>query len=292
MNGRYYIIRLLLTIILSFCVVGYIGLSAAGTLFDYTVYTDIVEKEDLAEKAHAVIQKDFEAEYNTTMIPAEVYMNEITPEWIEDAMKRNITAVTGYMSGVKSPAFSPDYTRLEDSIKGYFHEYARSIGYEVDEVFDEKLSETITNAENKIESRMDAFYMQTLEKNGILEKVKKVIPHHYLVNASWAMGAVILVLLVTLILLDRKGGWRRVYFAGTGFFCGGALMAIPSAYLLLSDKISGFAVKDPVVYTAITSLLEECTEKALIKAAFYGIMGLAMIIAAVALNKKSSAETE
>lgn len=290
MNGRYYIIRLLLTIILSFCVVGYIGLSAAGTLFDYTVYTDIVEKEELAEKAHAAIQKDFEGEYNTTMIPPEVYMNEITPEWIEDAMKRNITAVTGYMSGEKSPAFSPDYTRLEDSIKGYFHEYARSIGYEPDEVFDEKLSETINNAETKIESRMDAFYMQTLEKNGILAKVNKAYP--YYTYGLFGMSAVILVLLVTLILLDRKGGWRRVYFAGTGFFCGGALMAIPSAYLLLSDKISGFAVKDPVVYTAITSLLEECTEKVLIKAAFYGIMGLAMIIAAVALNKKSSAETE
>ena len=55
----------------------------------------------------------------------------------------------------------------------------------------------------------------------------------------------------------------------------------------MSDKISRFAVKEPVVYTAITSLLEACTEKALIKAAFYGIMGLAMIIAAVALNRKT-----
>lgn len=289
MNGRYYIIRLLLTIILSFCVVGYIGLSAAGTLFSEDVYIDIINEEDLAGKARTALEKDFQAEYNTTMIPAEVYMDVITPEWTVKSMCESAQTAVAYITNADF-ARETDSAALEESITAYFHEYAESIDYEPDEVFDEKLSETIENAETKINSRLDAFYMQTLKDNGILGKAAKV--HPYMVIASWAMGAVILVLLVTLILLDRKGGWRRVYFAGTGFFCGGALVAVPAAYLLLSDKISGFAVKDPVVYTAITSLLEACAEKALIKAAFYGIMGLAMIIAAVALNKKSEAETE
>ena len=284
MNGRYYIARLLLTIILSFCVVGYIGLSAAGTFFSEDVYIDIINEEDLAGKARTALEKDFQAEYNTTMIPPEIYMNEITPEWTVKSMCESAQTAVAYITNADF-ARETDYTALEESITAYFHEYAESIGYEPDEVFEEKLSETITNAENKIESRMDAFYMQTLEKNGILQKASKAYP--YYTYGLFGMSAVILVLLVTLILLDRKGGWRRVYFAGTGFFCGGALVAIPAAYLLLSDKISRFAVKEPVVYTAITSLLEACTEKALIKAAFYGIMGLAMIIAAVALNRKT-----
>ena len=293
MKARYYLGRILLTIILTFCIAGFIGVSnVKNAISDSTIYTDIVEKEDLPEKILETLQSDFEKEYNTTMIPAEVYMNVITADWIETAMKQNITAVTEIMTGANSLAFNPDYTALEKSISDYFYEYAESINYEPDEIFDEKLQETIDNAESKINSRIDAFYFQTLSENGIISKICTIYP--YITYGMILLLALAIIIIVVLIMLDENGGWRRIYFPGTAFFCGGAIMAVPSAYLLLSGTIQNFSIKDPVVFTAITSLIESLTEKVLLNGVYLGGFGLAVIIICIAFNKKKSesAKTE
>lgn len=288
MNGRYYIGRIILTILLAFSVAGYIGASVGrSVLSDSTIYTDIVESEDLAEKAHAALQKDFQAEYNTTMIPPEVYMDAITPEWTVKTMCETAQTAVAYITN-GDLAYETDYTALEESITAYFHEYAESIDYEPDEVFDEKLAETIKNAEAKIDSRLDAFYMQALKDNGILEKVRGI--SFYLVIAAWALAGISVLLAAVLVLLDRNNGWRRLYFSGTGLFAGGALMTIPAAYLLFSDIISSFSIKDPVIYPAITGVMETAAHSLFTKAVFFAAMGLVLIGVTVAFNKKKTTE--
>lgn len=287
MNGRYYIGRIILTILLAFSVAGYIGLSAAGTLFNEDIYIDIINEEDLAGKAQTALQKDFQAEYNTTMIPPEVYMDAITPEWTVKTMCETAQTAVAYITNADL-AYGTDYTALEESITAYFHEYAESIDYEPDEVFDEKLAETIKNAEAKIDSRLDAFYMQTLAENDILLKVHKYYP--VLEIGVWALAGISVLLAAVLVLLDRNNGWRRLYFSGTGLFAGGALMTIPAAYLLFSDIISSFSIKDPVIYPAITGVMETAAHSLFTKAVFFAAMGLVLIGVTVAFNRKKTTE--
>ena len=287
MNGRYYIGRIILTILLAFSVAGYIGLSAAGTLFNEDIYIDIINEEDLAGKAQTALQKDFQAEYNTTMIPPEVYMDAITPEWTVKTMCETAQTAVAYITN-GDLAYETDYTALEESITAYFHEYAKSIDYEPDDVFEEKLAETIKNAEAKIDSRLDAFYMQALKDNGILEKVRGI--SFYLVIAAWALAGISVLLAAVLVLLDRNNGWRRLYFSGTGLFAGGALMTIPAAYLLFSDIISSFSIKDPVIYPAITGVMETAAHSLFTKAVFFAAMGLVLIGVTVAFNRKKTTE--
>ncbi len=287
MNGRYYIGRIILTILLAFSVAGYIGLSAAGTLFSEDVYIDIINEEDLAGKAQTALQKDFQAEYNTTMIPPEVYMDAITPEWTVKTMCETAQTAVAYITNADL-AYETDYTALEESITAYFHEYAESIDYEPDEVFEEKLAETIENAEAKIDSRLDAFYMQALAENDILLKVHKYYP--VLEIGVWALAGISVLLAAALVLLDRNNGWRRLYFSGTGLFAGGALMTIPAAYLLFSDIISSFSIKDPVIYPAITGVMETAAHSLFTKAVFFAAMGLVLIGVTVAFNRKKTTE--
>lgn len=287
MNGRYYIGRIILTILLAFSVAGYIGLSAAGTLFNEDIYIDIINEEDLAGKAQTALQKDFQAEYNTTMIPPEVYMDAITPEWTVKTMCETAQTAVAYITNADL-AYETDYTALEESITAYFHEYAKSIDYEPDEVFEEKLAETIKNAEAKIDSRLDAFYMQALAENDILLKVHKYYP--VLEIGVWALAGISVLLAAVLVLLDRNNGWRRLYFSGTGLFAGGALMTIPAAYLLFSDIISSFSIKDPVIYPAITGVMETAAHSLFTKAVFFAAMGLVLIGVTVAFNRKKTTE--
>ncbi len=286
-NGRYMTVRILLTIVLTFCMMGYLVCSAVNAIAgDAAVCTEIIQEEKLGEKVYTALEKDFKEAYNTTGIPSEVYMDAISTEWLEEEMCANVKVSFDYMntSEKHEMIYDTDFTALEESITGFFYEYAESIDYEPDDVFEEKLSETMVNAEKKVAQRMDAFHMQTLYENGILTKVQTYLP--YLNGLTWGLWAVCIGLIVILVMLERNSGWRRVYWTGSGLFCAGALLLAPCAYVLGTDAIAGFAVKDPIVYTAITNLLGDSIFRLMCKAILFGTVGLLFVIAAVVLNKK------
>ncbi|MBQ8515863.1 MAG: hypothetical protein IJ496_10750 [Ruminococcus sp.] len=285
-TGRYMIVRILLTVLLSFAMVGYLACSAVTALLSPSVCTSIIEDEGLAEKVYAALEKDFKSAYNTTAIPPETYMDAITTEWLEEEMQAHAEARFDYMNTPDKHeiTYDTDFTALEESITAFFYEYAESIDYEPDDVFEEKLSETIENAKKTVLKRMDAFYLDTLYENGMLTKVQRYLP--YLNGLSWGLWGLTLVLIVTLILLDRSGGWRRSYWTGCGVFCGGVLAAAVPGYILMTDRISGFAIKDPIVYAAITDLIEYFVYGLLVKAAIFAAVGLIFIAISVVFNKK------
>lgn len=284
-TGRYMIVRILLTVLLSFTMVGYLACSAVTALLSPSVCTSIIEDEGLAEKVYTALEKDFKSAYNTTAIPPETYMDAITTEWLEEEMSGLTESYFEYMDGeTEAPAYTPDFEALEESITAFFYEYAESIDYEPDDVFEDKLSETIENAKETVLQRMDAFYLETLYENGMLTKVQRYLP--YLKGLSWGLWGMTLVLIVTLVLLDRNGGWRRSYWTGCGVFCGGVLAAAVPGYILATDMISGFAIKEPIVYTAITNLMEYFVYGLLMKAAIFAAVGLIFIAISVVFNKK------
>lgn len=285
--SKYYIGRLLLTVLLCFSVAGYIGVSAAINMAgDSDFYEEIIEENELPEKVYEALNESFTEEYNLTLIPAETYMSVITPEWIEEQMKHDSAAFANYIDkNTKSPAFTHDFASLEESITNFLNEYAKSIDYTPDDVFEEKLQDTITKAEKKIDDRIDAFYISKLVSSGNLNKIA---PYLSLARIGvWVLTGVNIALAAVLVLLDQKNGWRRLYFAGTGIFAGGALMTLPAAYILSSGIISSFAVKDPVLYPAVTGLMESAAEGLLARAAGFAVTGLIVIGVTVAFNRKS-----
>lgn len=285
--SKYYIGRLLLTVLLCFSVAGYIGVSAAINMAgDSDFYEEIIEEKELPEKVYEALNESFTEEYNLTLIPAETYMNVITPEWIEEQMKRDSASFADYIGiNAKSLAFAHDFTALEESITNFLNEYAESIDYTPDDAFKEKLQDTIAKAEKKIDDRIDAFYISKLVSSGNLSKIAPCISLARI--GVWVLAGVSVVLAAALVLLDQKSGWRRLYFAGTGIFAGGALMTLPAAYVLSSGMISSFAVKDPVLYPAVTGLMKSAAEGLLLKAAFFTVAGLIVIGVTIAFNRKS-----
>lgn len=284
-TGRYMTVRILLTVLLTFSMIGYLACSAVTSLARPSVCISIIKEEKLSEKVYTALEKDFKEAYNTTAIPPETYMDAITAEWLEAEMCNYTEAYFDYINGAKSTEYKADFTALEESITTFFYDYAESIDYEPDDVFSEKLSETIANAEKNVTQRMDAFYMQTLYENGILTKLQTYLP--YVTGLNWGLWGVSIVLIALLVLLERNGGWRRVYWTGCGLFSAGVLLTAPCAYILGTDAVSGFAVKEPIVYTAITNLLEGALQWFMIKAIVFCAIGLIFLILSVMLNKKS-----
>lgn len=273
---------------MSFFIAGYIFVSAADSMLSLPkIYTNIIQDEKLADKAYAAIESDFEKQYNTTAIPAEVYMEAIDSQWLEDEMCKRTEIYLNYIDGEEAD-YLTDYTALEKSITDFFNEYAESINYEPDDAFNEKLDETIANAKSTIENRIDAFYMNTLKSNGYLDKIQKYKPVLNILN--WTLYGLFMILIVVLILIERTKSWRRLYWSGTGFFCGGMLGLIPCIYALCTNVINSFAVKDPIIFTAVTNLLENGLQRIMSKSVLFIVLGIIIIILNVIFcNKKQTA---
>lgn len=286
--GRGYTIgRIILTVFMSFFVAGYIFVSTADSILSLPkVYTDIIQDEKLADKAYDAIESDFEKQYNTTAIPAEVYMKAIDSQWLEKEMCRRAEIYINYIDGEEAD-YLTDYIKLEKSITDFFNEYAQSINYKPDDVFDEKLDETIVNAKSTIENRMDAFYMNTLKSNGYLDKIQKYKPVLTILN--WTLYGLFMILIIVFIIIERNRNWRKLYWSGTGFFCGGALALIPCIYALCTNALNSFAVKDPIIFTAVTNLLQNGLQRIFNKSAFFIVLGIIIIVLnAVFCNKKQT----
>lgn len=281
MSKGYTIGRILLTILLSFFMAAFILTSSvAPFLSNSGIYTDIIREEKLADKVYTSIEDDFKKQYNTTAIPAEVYMDAISTEWIEDEMCRRIGIYLDDINGIEAD-YAINYKELEESITSFFHEYAESINYTLDEAFDKKLSETITNATSTINNRMDAFYMKTISRNNAVQTVAK-----YLSPIKWLLFAAIIIISFVFVFLERTRNARRLYWIGTGFFCGSALTAIPCVYLLCTGAVSSFAVKDPTTYTAVTTLLNNGIWSVIARSIVYGVVGIIAITICVVMSRK------
>ncbi|MFR4476517.1 MAG: hypothetical protein ACLT3Y_04440 [Ruminococcus callidus] len=107
-------------------------------------------EQDAARKVYDALKSQFETEYNATAVPADVYLDALSADWLEDAMKQQVT------DSYQNPADKtvPDFSALEQSITDYFERYAAENHCEKDSTYDTKLAQTIQNAEHTIQDAL------------------------------------------------------------------------------------------------------------------------------------------
>lgn len=290
MKKTYLLSRILITVLISFLAAAYLGaVTAANVLTDSDVYTGIIRDNGLGQKVYDSLEDEFEKQYNTTAVPADVFMNSLSAGQLEDEMCGMAAHNASVLAGAEN-SYAPDFSALEADIDKFFSEYAEQINYEPDEAYEQKLAETKKNAEKLIEERMDAFYMNSLREKGYFEKVQRYIP--YLNFMTIALLIIIIGAVLYIAFREQGSVIRKFYWQGAAFFCGGAMLAVPCGYLLFSGKLGSFAVKVPVVYTAVTNLLETGVTRVFAKAAAALILGLVIVIwNAVKIRKDAAAQS-
>ena len=136
------LLRLILSILLVFSLLGTVG-SAVGVsvLCGPSQLISQMHRHDAGQKVYDSLNTKFQNDYNTTAVPAEVYMDTISVDWLEQCMENKVTALYGKDSG------DIDFSALESSITDYFEKYAEENNCAKDDTYNEKLRETIDNGE-------------------------------------------------------------------------------------------------------------------------------------------------
>lgn len=265
---RRLILRLVISILLVFTLLG----TVLGTIGTYalgspSLLLSQLEKQDAAQKVHSSLQTKFETQYNTTAVPAEVYMEVLTTQWLDNIMKEQVEAAYTQMHESGEQVMI-DFTPLEDAITAYFEQFAEENNYEKDDTYTQKLTEIKENAEDTVQNAIDVYHIGIMQKAGVFDKLSTLFRMSLVVAIG--CGVVSIALILWLCLLRD----RACYWIGTSLFAGGALLTVAGAVIFGTSVIQKFSLKDPAVYAVFTGTMTFLTQV---------VLGLGLVLLAAGL---------
>lgn len=200
------------------------------------------------------LQKYFSNQYNTTGVPADVYMNAIDENYIREVTDLYTNALFSSLeTGEQADIEIPQNENLEKNIEEFFSDYADSNGYKKDEVYNKKVSATIDNAYSVTENCCDVYKYATLQEHGVLSKISEIYGSLRKIM-SVCIGATAF-LVILLVLVNIRGISGVLYWLGISALISGAFGTIPSAYLLGVNYFDSFVIKQPQVFRTFTSAM-------------------------------------
>ncbi|MBR2283235.1 MAG: hypothetical protein IJ874_02290 [Ruminococcus sp.] len=280
---------LLLSVVLTLVILGGSLLVVSDINITGGKAVEIVRENNVGDKIYSELEKHWKSRYYTTGVPAEVYLDAVSPEWLEELAEDGIYQGFGMLDGtnlsseisVTIPSILNAYglkrnQELEDSISGFFSSYADENGIEKDEAYEDSVNRAISSAFNVINSNVDVYKFTALKEHGVIKKAAKA--YGLLFKGMLAAGAAALVLVLLLMLVNRKSVFTVLYWFGISCIVSGVLGAAPCVYLLASDYFSSFSIKQAQIYTAYTASMSSFTAAFMATMIAVTVVGIAMVI--------------
>ena len=236
----------------------------------------LVRDKNITSMVNDELEKYFTDKSHTTEIPAEIYMDAISEDYLNTIIESKIHGGFAVLS--RSGYDAPNITnaKLETNLDNFYSDYAKKIGYEKDEKYEKKLQSSKVSAYKIIEEYCDVFKFGALSKHGVL---KKVMPVYIRLGSMLAVSIVsAVVLAVILLLVNLKGVSAVVYWLGTSSLIAGILGAAPCAYLLCTDYFSAFTIKQAQIYTAYTGTMDMVTKGFLTASVIAAVSGIVLLL--------------
>ncbi len=248
----------------------------------------IAEKNNLADTAYATLESYFTQRENATGIEASVYMDAITVEELATLINEEIELGITYLEGSDSTwEYHADFLTLDIAIEEFFTSYAMENGYAFDDTYYERVESVETEAHEEILSVVDVYELSTLYANGILQKLQTV--YHLLGWGCYLSDGLVILLVGLLFLCCRKRLHLYPYWIGLGVLISSLWCGIPSGYLLATDYVSAFAIKDPMIYAAVVGYLNHLLESVLVCGSIGTIFGTVLLAFFAVMHKRKKA---
>ncbi|MBR6580220.1 MAG: hypothetical protein IKK66_02885 [Ruminococcus sp.] len=258
-----YISSFIVTLLLVFTLIASAGCITADKFATKENLINLTEEKDISSIVHKELNKYFTEKYAETGIPADVYMKHISVDYLQSVVNDKIDYGFTALNGGDTSGFAeiPQNTDLDESIKAYFEEYAKTTGYEIKDENDKyytKLANVNKKAYSAIEEYCDVYKFNALVKHGIIKKVKPLYAKLPIIKIV-CLGASAFLALVLLI-CNFKRIKDALYWIGTAAVSAGILGCIPCIYLLNTDYFAAFSIKQAQIYTSYTTAMKTFTE--------------------------------
>lgn len=272
-----YIPSLLLSIFLVFLFLGGSAVIIADINITADQFRKIVSEENVEAKIYTSIERSYLEKANATGIPASVYTDHLSEEYLSSVMNEYIDA--GFKTLSDGSGFAPQIPKnpeLEASIDKFFNDYADKTGYKKDENFEKKLASTKEDAYKSIGSQCDAFKFSSLSSHGAIKKLSKIYSHRTFISA--AVSAAALAALIIIFIINRKNKKLMLYWCGLSALISGIIGTVPSIVLVADRYFDSFSIKQPQIFTAYTSTFYRITEAFMAAHIAFAAIGITMLV--------------
>ncbi len=285
-----YIGSFILSVLLIFSVIASIGITVVNAFANPDKLYEITKEKNLSHIVYTELEKYYSQRYSITGIPADVYMNAIGEDYLDDVIRTKID--NGFYDLIDwKQSDSVVNMTLETALNDFYSDYADSIGAPKDAKYDEKLSNAKSNADEVISEYCDVFKFSTMEKQGILKKISPL--YAKLPTLTLIVYGSTIFLMLLMILVNIKSTSVALYWTGISASVSGIICSLPCLYLKATNYFSAFTIKQPQIYTAYTTAMYKAVESFLTISSVSLAAGIILIIiyALLVKNKKYSKTT-
>lgn len=286
-----YLPSLIVAVLLVFTLIGSSGALLADINITAKKCISLAEKNQLENKIMSELEKNYKEKYNSTGIPADVYMSALSYEYIINFEKAYINSAFDALNfGSSLNVDYPENKDLEDSIDSFFSNYADQNDYEKDENYEIKLRSTKENAYKTIGTYCDVYKFSAMDAHGVLSRLSTLYRKRGVVTAVFILSD--LILIAMLLIINRKRKTNVLYWTGISAIITGVLGAVPSIYLLAVKYFDSFSIKQPQIFTAFTSSMYKLTEAFMAVQISMVVIGISLtVVYGVVHDKRKFAET-
>jgi len=288
-KSKSFIICALLSVILVFLVIGETAVRCAVSFTNEKWCIEIINEKEISSKVRKSLEKNFNEKYNSTGIPADVYMNVLTDEWIDNAVKSYISNGMNYLIGKNdSYKYEPDFTLINTSIEKFFNEYAEKNNYVKDLAFENKIAAAQKNAANIIKNYCDVIKIDKLYSEGVLPQARKfvILINNPIIEITLIISLLLIVGII--ILINKKNIELIFYWIGSTMIVSSAIMIIPTAYIKVTRYFDAFIIKQEQIYITFTSIMYKAVNTVFTAAVAFLIIGVMFIIINGVLSLKKN----
>lgn len=274
---RTYIPSLLLSVILVLLFLGGSAVIIADVNLTSAQFRKTAEEKNIQSQIYTSIERSYLEKANATGIPAKVYTEHLSDEYLASVMNLYIDEGFKVMSdGSKFAPQIPVNPELEASIDKFFNDYADKTGYKKDGNFEKKLASTKEDAYKLIGSQADAFKFSALSSHGAMKTISKIYSHR--IHIAVIVSAAALTALLIMLILNRKNKKAMLYWCGTSALISGIIGTVPSAVLIADRYFDSFSIKQPQIFTAYTTTFYRLTEAFMAASIAFTAIGITMLV--------------
>lgn len=243
----------------------------------------LINDKNISHIVYTELEKYYSERYNTTGIPADVYMNAVDEDYLNDIIMYRIRSGFGQLNGLLYEKKDIRNEKLDMALSNFYSDYADSIGAEKDAKYDEKLSDAKANAYNIIDDYCDVYKIKTMQSHNILKKLSPFYMKIPTVTGILLIADVFLLLILFLVNLKSKSAF--LYWSGISALISGIIGTLPCIYLTATDYFSAFTIKQAHIYTAYTGAMTAVTNSFMTASIITASAGIVLIVIYAVLGK-------
>lgn len=259
-NLKTYLPSLVISVLLVFALLGTSAIIVVKAMANEKSLIKLTEEKNVSSMVNSELSGYFSKKYNETGIPAEIYTDALTDDYIRESIKIYISgAFDALENDGKLNVSLPENKKLEENLSTFFIDYADSIDHEKDDAFYEKVNATIESAYRKIADACDIYKMKTAGSEGLLSKAGKVYRNIDIMLIAAVVACIILIGL--LIAVNRKNLRNTKYWTGISAVISGIIGIVPCIYLSCTRYFDSFTIKQPQTFASFTGFMYKSTDK-------------------------------